>query len=415
MDGATFKFYLASQSFFNLVVLKRSGSAEPKTGPLRTILLVEGWSLLPLLQLNKRHYMRKTFLLLLLATCIGSGLQAQEKKPKIVFDKTVHDFGEIKEDGGKVTHRFDFTNQGGDPLIVNRVDASCGCTSPSWTGKPVMSGSQGYIGATFDPRRRPGPFNKTVIVRSNASNGVVILKIKGEVLRKERTLAEKYPRQMGELRLKSHHLAFVEVKHNHKDRDSLGVVNVSGEPVTVGFDRMPDHIRLSTRPGVLQPGEEGFIVGEYDPSRIDDWGFRMDRVRVRVNGEEVSHNNLVLSARIVEDFSELSERERQNAPHVEFAKTTHNFGRVNAGSRVHQVFHFRNTGKSDLIVRKIRATCGCTTIMPDKKMIKAGESGSFKAILSVGTRKGSLHKSIYFISNDPDNPNIRLSLKARVE
>jgi hypothetical protein len=359
--------------------------------------------------------MKKTFLLLLLAICVGPGLEAQEKKPKIVFNKTVHDFGEIKEDGGKVTHRFQFTNQGGDPLIVNRVDASCGCTSPSWTGKPVMPGGQGSISATFDPRRRPGPFNKTVIVRSNASNGVVILKIKGEVLRKERTLAEKYPRQMGDLRLKSHHLAFVEVKHNQKDRDSLAVVNASDKPVTLSFDRIPGHIRLTTHPRTLQPGEEGFIVGEYDPARIDDWGFRMDRVRVRVNGEEVSHNNLVLSARIVENFSVLSERERQNAPHVEFEKTTLDFGEVKAGSSVDQVFHFTNTGKSDLIIRKIRATCGCTTIMPDKTVIKAGESGSFKAILSVGTRKGRLHKSIYFISNDPDNPNIRLSLKARVE
>jgi len=278
-----------------------------------------------------------------------------------------------------------------------------------------MPGSKGFISVTFDPRRRPGAFNKTVIVRSNASNGVVILKIKGKVLRKERTLAEKYPRQMGGLRLKSHHLAFVEVKHNQKDRDSLAVANTSGKPVKVSFDRVPGHIRLVARPEILQPGEEGFIVGEYDPARIDDWGFRMDRVHIKVNGEKVSHNNLVLSARIVEDFSDLSARERENAPHVEFETTAHDFGRVDAGSSVRQVFHFRNTGKRDLIIRKIRATCGCTTIMPDKKVIKAGETGSFKAILSVGTRKGRLHKSIYFISNDPDNQNIRLSLKAQVE
>jgi len=363
----------------------------------------------------KLHLMRKTFWLILLATCIGLGLQAQEREPKIVFDKTVHDFGEIKEDGGKVTHRFHFTNQGGDPLIVNRVDASCGCTTPSWTGKPVMPGSKGFISATFDPRRRPGPFNKTVIVRSNASNGVVILKIKGRVQRKERTLAEKYPRRMGGLRLKSHHLSFAEVRHNKKDRDSLAIANASGQPVGLSFDRVPAHIRLFARPERLQPGEEGFIVGEYDAAKIDDWGFRMNRVRLRVNGEEVSQNSLVLSARIVEDFSGLSERERENAPHVKFATTTHDFGAVNAGGTVDQVFHFKNTGKRDLIVRKIRATCGCTTIMPDKKVIGAGESGSFKAILDVGTRKGSLHKSIYFISNDPDNPNIRLSLKARVK
>jgi len=279
----------------------------------------------------------------------------------------------------------------------------------------VKPGGKGFVRATFDPRKRPGTFNKSVIVHSNASNGTKLLRIQGKVQRRKRTIQEKYPRKMGSLRLKSHHLSFARIKHKQLQRDSLGIVNASNEPMRISFERVPKHITLSTRPQVLQPGEKGYIHGSYDPNQINDWGFRMDRARLQVNGQGVPHNYLVVSAKIMEDFSSLTARERKNAPHVSFEKTSHDFGKVKKGSRVEHVFRFTNTGKRPLKIRKIRATCGCTTIHPEKHVIPAGETSSFKAILSVGSRKGQQHKSIYFISNDPENSNIRLSLKAKVQ
>lgn len=342
-------------------------------------------------------------------------VHAQQKKPRIVFEQRVHNFGTIKEDGGKVSHSFSFVNQGGQPLLINKVEASCGCTTPSWTRKPVEPGQSGFVRATFDPRRRPGHFNKSVVVRSNAINGTVLLRIQGRVTPRERSLEERYPRKMGQLRLKSHHLSFAGVLHTQEKHDSLGVVNVSDKPLRVSFGRVPGHIDLFTHPEVIPPGKEAYLHGRYDPTRVNDWGFRMDRVRLKLDGENVAHNYLVVSAKIKEDFSDLSALERKNAPRVKFEATSHDFGQVEKGGRVAHVFHFKNTGKRPLKIRKIRATCGCTTVRPEKKVIPAGESSSFKAILNVGSRKGELHKSIYFISNDPENSNLRLSLKARVK
>ena len=342
-------------------------------------------------------------------------VQAQQKEPKIVFDKTTHSFGKIKETGGNVTHKFSFTNTGAKPLIINEVRASCGCTTPSFTKQPILPGKKGYLSVTFDPRRRPGSFNKSILVRSNASNGTEILRIKGDVVPRKRSLSDRYPRQMGDLRLKSHHLAFVKVKHNSVEHDSLGIVNASDQKMKVSFSGVPDHIDLQTNPKVMNPGEESYIYGTYDPTKINDWGFRMDRVRVKVNGKNVSHNTLVISAKIIEDFSHLSEEERANAPNVKFDRTTFNFGTAGQNSKVEHVFHFKNTGKRDLKIRKIRSTCGCTTVKPDKTVIGPGESSSFKAVFHTGNRQGYQHKSIYFISNDPDNSNLRLNIKGKVE
>jgi hypothetical protein len=357
----------------------------------------------------------RRIVLLLLAMGIGSIMYGQEKEPRLVFKNKVHDFGQIKEDGGKVTHQFVYTNTGGKPLKIHRIEVSCGCTSPSWTRKEVLPGSKGYVRVTFDPRRRPGDFVKPLTVYSNATNKEVTLRIRGKVLPRKRTLAERYPRKMGKLRLKSHHLAFSKVLHNQPARDSMGIVNTSDQPMEIGFERVPGHVNLSTNPGVLKPGQQGYIVGVYDPTRVNDWGFRMDRVRLRPNGEAVSHNNFILSARIVENFSLLTEQERANAPHVQFKATSHDFGTVKKGSRVEHVFQFENTGKSNLKIRKIRATCGCTTVSPDKEVIGPGETSSFKTLLHVGTRSGQLHKSIYFISNDPQHSRVRLTLKAKVQ
>ncbi|MFW6101486.1 MAG: DUF1573 domain-containing protein [Bacteroidota bacterium] len=341
-------------------------------------------------------------------------LQAQEQEPKLVFDKATHNFGEIREDGGNVEHKFTFTNTGDKPLVINEVKASCGCTSPSWSQEPILPGKKGYVSTTFDPRSRPGNFNKSILVRTNASNGTVILKIKGKVLPKDRTLAESYPRQMGSLRLKSHHLAFDKVKHTNVKHDSLAIANDSEQNISLSFSGVPAHIDLHTAE-VLEPGAESYIYATYNPSEINDWGFRMDRVRIKVNGNDVSNNTLIISAKITEDFSELSEEERANAPHVEFEQTTFDFGTARQNSEKEHVFHFKNTGKSDLRIRKIRTTCGCTTVEPDEKVIAPGESSSFKVVFHTESREGQQNKSVYFISNDPDNSNIKLNIKGKVE
>ncbi|MGM0530242.1 MAG: DUF1573 domain-containing protein [Bacteroidota bacterium] len=342
-------------------------------------------------------------------------LQAQQKESKIAFDKKTHDFGQIKEEGGEVTHKFTFTNTGDKPLVINEVKASCGCTSPSWSQQPISPDKKGYVSVTFDPHRRPGNFNKSILVRTTASDETEILKVKGKVLPQEKALADRYPRQMGDLRLKSHHQAFSKIKHTGMKQDSLAIVNASDQKMSLSFSGVPEHIDLHTKPKELEPGEESYIYCKYNASEVNDWGFRMDRVRIKVNENNVSNNTLVISARITEDFSDLSDKERENAPNVEFEQTTFNFGTAKQDSKVEHVFQFKNTGKRDLKIRKIRTPCGCTTAKPDKEVIAPGESSSFKAVFQTENREGHQDESIYFISNDPDNSNLKLKIKGKVE
>src|SRR5512133_3976047 len=73
-----------------------------------------------------------------------------------------HDFGTFKEEAGRQTFDFYLTNTGNQPLVIQNVVASCGCTTPEWTRQPIPSGAKGKVTAIYDPEGRPaGTFEKT--------------------------------------------------------------------------------------------------------------------------------------------------------------------------------------------------------------------------------------------------------------
>jgi len=96
------------------------------------------------------------------------------------FDTEVHDFGSIKE-GVQAEHTFKFTNTGKEPLVITNVQASCGCTTPTWSKEPIKPGAQGSVTAIYNSKGRPGNFNKAVTVTSNAKTAQKVLFIKGNV------------------------------------------------------------------------------------------------------------------------------------------------------------------------------------------------------------------------------------------
>lgn len=128
--------------------------------------------------------MKKLSFILLFTIFLG-GVAIAQQKPQMHFKKTEHNFGTIKEEMGAVTTKFEFTNTGMSPLIIQRVSASCGCTTPSYTRKPILPGKKGTISAKYSTVARPGRFNKTITVYTNVPDTVYVLKIKGNVIPKE--------------------------------------------------------------------------------------------------------------------------------------------------------------------------------------------------------------------------------------
>ncbi|MDT8440869.1 MAG: DUF1573 domain-containing protein [Desulfuromonadales bacterium] len=101
--------------------------------------------------------------------------------PRLVVEQTRHDFGAVLE-GGKIEHVFVFANQGDQPLTINRVRSSCGCTAALVSSRELQPQQSGEIRATFNSRGFRGPVTKTISLYTNdLSQPVAVLELTGVV------------------------------------------------------------------------------------------------------------------------------------------------------------------------------------------------------------------------------------------
>ncbi len=101
--------------------------------------------------------------------------------PVMSFDKTLHDFGSIKE-GETVETIFTFKNTGNSDLIIVDARGSCGCTVPEYPkNTPIPPGEGGKIKVSFDSSNKPNMQQKTVTISANTDSGRETIRIKALV------------------------------------------------------------------------------------------------------------------------------------------------------------------------------------------------------------------------------------------
>lgn len=123
-----------------------------------------------------------TFCSTLLFFICFSVLTAQaQNNSEFKFETETYDFGKIPQ-GTPVTYEFKFENIGTEPLIISKVESTCGCTVPDYTKTPIKPGEQGSVSVTFNAAQA-APFSKMVTIRSNAKTPVKALYIKGTVVK----------------------------------------------------------------------------------------------------------------------------------------------------------------------------------------------------------------------------------------
>ncbi|MCH8330360.1 MAG: DUF1573 domain-containing protein [Bacteroidetes bacterium] len=88
-----------------------------------------------------------------------------------------------------------------------------------------------------------------------------------------------------------------------------------------------------------------------------------------------------------------------NAPALAFTKEVHDFGTIEEGLKYTHEFTFINTGKEPLIIKNVRASCGCTTPIWPKEPILPGQEGVVKAVYNSKGRPGKFNKAITITSN----------------
>jgi hypothetical protein len=94
--------------------------------------------------------------------------------------ETQFNFGKIPQ-GKPVTHNFIIVNAGDSALILENVQASCGCTTPEWDKSPILPGKESVIKVGYNASNE-GAFEKSITIYHNKGLTKTIL-IKGEVFK----------------------------------------------------------------------------------------------------------------------------------------------------------------------------------------------------------------------------------------
>lgn len=328
------------------------------------------------------------------------------------FNTLSHNFNILKEVDGKVNYDFVFINKGKTPIIIKKVKSTCGCMSPDWTKHPVLPGNKGFIRATFDPTNRPGNFDKTITVYTNAKTPVHVLRIMGKVIPKKKTVLDNYPYELPSgLRMIYDHISFRAVKEGGKKTVEIPVYNNHGKDLKIDFMNLPSYIKLKMIPDVLKDKSKGKIIAEYDAIIKNDIGLVKDVISYMANGHK---EQMSVSANIKQDFSGLTPSEKDAAPVIKVDKRYMNFGNITKGEKLGFTVNICNTGKSDLCIKKLYSYNGEVEFSMPRKIIAPNESLPVKLFVNTIKLVGTQKILLGIICNDPLNPEIKIRLSGFV-
>ena len=118
--------------------------------------------------MHEPHSMKRPLFLLIvgLALCVIGKADAQQ----LIFPDSVCNVGDIAENDPPRTYRFRYENRSDKPVVILRVDTSCGCVKSAFSRKPIAPGATGEVVVTFDPHGREGALYKLMPVYASTSD-----------------------------------------------------------------------------------------------------------------------------------------------------------------------------------------------------------------------------------------------------
>jgi len=420
----------------------------------------------------------------LLAFCFAVNMNLFAQQPPvpneiIKFEKTSHDFGDVKEDGGAAAYPFKFTNVSKYPVKLTGVRPGCGCTTPSWTKEVIKPGESGIATLSYDPMNRPGKASKgatvTAIIDSSALKSYAAknappkvtpppvdntkdknkkdkkdkkgdkaktddkkitspledtavalldslpaqqtgyLSFSINVLPRTKGPADFYPQKLGNLRFSTNYLYYNNVKNNELKDMKVVIYNEGTEPITVKeLTGCPKYLTYTFSAKTVQPKDTIVLKAILDVKKVNDYDWFHETLKLQTDDKLDSAKIFYVGGTVEEYFAPMNKMDSLLVPKAVFDKVTHDFGVIKPGDNVKTAFTLTNTGKKDLIIRKVKSDCGCTAGQPDKMQLKAGESTKVNVTFNSTGKANATSNNVTIIVNDPMNPKHVLNIKGNV-
>lgn len=339
---------------------------------------------------------------------------SQQAEPLIFREKTF-DFGEVSEVQGNADHEFVFTNNSGRPVNIVSVQASCGCTTPDWTRTPVPPGKTGFIRASFDPRGRPGYFNKSLTITTDFDANPIVLQLKGQVVTPDADDGSDFTVAYGSLRFKTRAFSMGTAYINQPaTRRKFPVRNAGLMAVNFLSSTKPAYVTVEM-PKVLAPQESGFITVSFDARQKNQFGFASDNIQITTDDPGSEVLSISVFATLEEFYPTPSVEEALKGPILVAGEQNIDLGRFTHTTPIDRIVYVRNTGKKDLQIKSIQGNCACISATAQNKIVKPGDSTQVTISFRPQMRGGTQQKAITLYSNDPRNPVQRILVQAYFE
>ena len=304
------------------------------------------------------------------------------------------------------TVMFTFKNKGKASLFIEKVIPSCGCTTVDWPKEEIEPGKTGIITAVYDAKML-GTFYKELAVYVKGTSQPVYLSMEGRVVTEMLDYTGDFPIDLGSLRINANYLEFDNVNRGDHPVAEFQVVNLERTPYRPELMHLPAYLSAQSIPEVIAGSRTGRVRLTLDSEKLGLLGLNQTRIFLsRYPGDKVSETNEILvSAVLLPDFSDLTEEQLAKAPKISFSTEELGFGNLNGKNKQTQALTITNEGQEPLEIRSVQVFNQALSVSLDKRRIDPGKTTTMKVTVnSKFLQKAKNRPRVLLITNDPQHP-----------
>lgn len=347
-------------------------------------------------------FMKKLLSLSLIAILATSIFAQKSNNIEVIFNEDTHNFGTITDNNGEVFTEFTFVNLSQSPVIFKYVQASCGCTLPRYSTKPIAPNGTGKIQVGYNPVGRPGFFHKAITVKigNDKETRSITLYITGNTV----PHANRFAEDMSGLALGSRELSFGSMPKGDIAEKSFEIRNTTDKSMKIQFAKLPANITFEGGNSyTLDPKDSLEITATYDSGKELTFSDYSYPIEVKINGKTAG--TIAAKANVKQPLDKLQEAFMAGSlPKIYITPRIVNLTTIREGERRSTKIKLTNKGNSELEIYSISSpNPNIEFVLPNRKnTINAGETIELDVKIYVKNMEfGRYNVPCQVVSNDP--------------
>ena len=305
-----------------------------------------------------------------------------------------------------VKAEFRMKNTGKQPLLINNVRTSCGCTAVYYPTDAIAPGKSFTVSAVYDAKQM-GHFQKEIGIYSNTRP--LQLTIKGVVVEEINQFEGNFSCKIGDVLADKSYLLFDNVNRGEQPIEKIHILNNGNETIMPQLLHLPPYLKGEVKPSRVAPGRSATIFLQVDSRKLHDLGLTHTSIYLgSFQGDKVSTDKEIdVNIVLLPNFEKLDGSQLANSPKLQLSKGKLYFNMTLGKSKGKDYVDITNIGKSKLAIRSIQIIGTGLDISLNKQNIAPGETAKLKVVANKNMiAKSRTAPKVLMITNDPSQPKV---------